>query len=56
MGQLIYLPSCAFCHSDEFELIIRAASQPMVACDVCGYTTQASIEYFDQPLTRVSVS
>lgn len=55
MAQIIDFPSCAFCHSDELGIFLTSKNYPMIMCDQCGYTCAATIDHFDQPLTKVSI-
>ena len=56
MALIIEFPYCNFCRSIELGIFITEKNNPMVMCDECGYACTATIEYFDQPLTKVSVS
>ncbi|WP_190276932.1 hypothetical protein [Candidatus Nanopelagicus hibericus] len=55
MGQIIEFPCCLYCHSNQLGIFLTGNNNPMVMCDECGYACRASIEHFDQPLTKVSI-
>jgi len=55
MAQIIDFPCCDFCRSIELG-IFATKNNLMVMCDECGYVCTATIDHFDHPLTKVSVS